>query len=469
MNKLISYLNSVTKRSSLLALTVDSHHMTAARVIRDHNGCRMTKSLTVSLPGESFTGDPKPAGIALAAALRGADIREKHCVVCVPPSWLLSAPVPLPDLEGEALTGFLNLRAEQEFPLPAADLHCAHSLYETSDGRHATLAALPDKRMQALKSLLQAAGLTPLSLSPGLNAGTDSDPAGGHLGFLVVDGHVNVVVFTGSGVAELRSLAADAGTSGGDLHFDANTLDRELRITLGRLPVPVRGNLREALFTGTPAEVAQVRQAVTPALERLGIRVQTKGNDPNLAGAAVTAAQRCLCGLPVTFEFIPPKQGRLHQLTGKLSAKGPRRVALVAGAAILFLTAATWSGRALLEKHLSRQWQSMSAEVAELEDMQTRIRRFRPWTDTRADSLEILNLVTGTFPDSGVIWVSRLEIDEQRKVSVAGFSKGQEPFSSMRRDLLALPQVAEATLEQQRGNDPLQYEIGFQWKGETHD
>ncbi|MDF3130476.1 hypothetical protein P0Y35_14815 [Kiritimatiellaeota bacterium B1221] len=469
MKQIKSYLKPGTGHSSLLALSIDSHQISAARVIRERNGCRMTKSLTISIPGDSFSADPQPAGIALAAALREAGFKEKHCVVCLPPSWLLTASVPLPDLSDEALSGFLSLRAEQEFPLPPSDLHCAHSVYETPEGRRATLVALPDKRMKALKSLLQSAGLSALSLSPGLHAWTENEPSGGRLGFLMIDRHVNLVIFAGNGVAELRALVPDNSEPGGDVHFDAKTLNRELRITLGRLPVNIRNDLRDAVFSGAASEVTQVQQILSPALEALGIRVHQLRNDAHHTGAAVIVARKQLCNLPVPFEFIPPRVGRLQQLTSQLSTRGPRRAALSAGAAVVILCAVFWTARSMIESHLSQQWKSMAREVEALEEIQAELRLFRPWAETNADSLQILNLVTSTFPDQGDLWVSRLEIKDDRKVSLSGFSKQQEAFSAMRQKLMSLPQVADTTLEQQRGHAPLQYEIQFQWSAQRHD
>jgi len=102
--------------------------------------------------------NPERAGQELAAALTAAGIAEKRCVVCVPPGWALTTSTEVPSVGAEDLRGYLELRAEREFPVAAADLRVAHCAYALPDGsRRATLAAIPAKRMEAVSQMLETA------------------------------------------------------------------------------------------------------------------------------------------------------------------------------------------------------------------------------------------------------------------------------------------------------------------------
>lgn len=460
--------------SSLLALTIESHQVVAAQVKRENGGSRLVKSLTISLTPESIVGDPEQAGLTLGSALREAGIPDTRSVVCVPPSWALTASADLPDLDKEELAGYLELRAEQEFPLPPAELHLSHSIFERGADRHATLAALPGKRLQAVQRALEVAGYRPISISLGLDACLEGNRSSGGLNFIANGKHVDVVVCAGGGVAGLRSLTGSPRPLGDGVQLDESTLDREVRITLGRLPEDLRSQLHEARFLGPPEPAGALRDAIAQPLQRLGIRPRAPGEGTGhgmgapRSGAAVAAVRRFLQGQPVTFEFIPPQVSRLRRLSNRLPVRG-HRAALLLVAAVVVLTLAVLAGRGQYERHLSRKWASMEETVSELDGIKEQIRHFRPWFDRTAPSLSILETLTTAFPETGDVWVRTVEIEQNDLVTCTGFAGNQSAFMETRDRLLALDSIEDLQLEQQRGHDPIQFEFSFRWQGGRHE
>ena len=191
---------------SVVAITLEASQMTVAVVRSEgHEGRRVTP-FTVPVGAEEVFRNPEKAGHALASALEAAGVREKRCVVCVPPGWALGASTELPSVSPEDLRGYLELRAEREFSLPPGEMRLAFCPYTLPDGqRRATLAAITGKRLQAVEKLAEAAGgRKAISISLALD-GALADPHP-RLRFHTDAGHTDVIVTAGGGVAALRSL-----------------------------------------------------------------------------------------------------------------------------------------------------------------------------------------------------------------------------------------------------------------------
>ena len=248
-----------------LALTLESGRL-AATLVSPENGGRELFSIPTG--AEAIVADPDKAGKELAEALSAAGVRQRRCVVCVPPGWALTAPADLPEIAAEDLQSFLELRAEREFPISADELRIAHSPYALPDGkRRTTIAAIPSKRMEAVEKMLSVAGCRAVSVSLALDEClAEPKPA---LHFLANGTHTNVIVTAGGGVVSMRSLASPGPLP--ETPFDSAAFYREIRITLGRLPEPIRQQVREARFSGTPASAKRLCDATSDQLLQLGI------------------------------------------------------------------------------------------------------------------------------------------------------------------------------------------------------
>src|SRR5438067_7887768 len=147
------------KPHTALAVTLGSDRIAIDLVRRDEDRGRVAQSLSIAFGAEDVLKTTDKVGTALAEALEAAAIKERRCVVCVPPNWALSASTDLPEVSDEDLRGYLELRAEKEFPIPPSELRLAWCAYHLPDGKQrATLAAIPTRRLDGLNKMLEAAG-----------------------------------------------------------------------------------------------------------------------------------------------------------------------------------------------------------------------------------------------------------------------------------------------------------------------
>ncbi|HWB60478.1 MAG TPA: hypothetical protein VG733_13360, partial [Chthoniobacteraceae bacterium] len=336
MNVNLQELKKRILREAALAITLESDRLSVA-LVSEEKGERDLFSLPIG--SDAVAADPEKAGKELAAALSSAGVRQKKCVVCLPPGWAMTASTELPEIAEEDLRSFLELRAERELPVGAEEVRIGHSPYLLPDGkRRTTLAAVPNRRMEAVEKMLAAAGCRAVSVSLALDECLAEPKPSLH--FLANGTHTSVIVTAGGGVVSMRSLASPGPT--GENAFDPATFYREVRITLGRLPEVIRQQVREAHFGGSPASAKRLCDATSDRLLQLGIESRGCGevNGATVNGvdahgrAAVKAAQCFLRKQPVAFEFVVPEVKQWEVALKRLDLKKRKRMLQIAAAVI---------------------------------------------------------------------------------------------------------------------------------------
>ena len=362
-------LDNLRKRlraRSALAITIESGRVVVSLVRNEETEPQPAPSFALPLGDEELLKDPESAGHQLVAALASAGVRERRCVVCVPAGWALTASTDLPAVAGEDLRGYLELRAEREFSISAAELRLGYSAYALPNGqRRATLAALPRKKIEAIERMLEIARRRASSISLALERCLSQPQAMLH--FLTNGNHTDLVVTAGGGVAGLRSLPGPHASGG--VAFDPAGFCRDVRITLGRLPEPVRQQIRNAEFSGPSADKLcfQTRQD----LLRLGIKsaeCHAAAGVPGAAedaSAAAEAARLKLRGEDVPFEFVVPETKRWQELLQRVDTSR-RRGLLLGAAALVLLPLLLLFIRSEIESHLEARWNAMAGDVADL-------------------------------------------------------------------------------------------------------
>ncbi len=471
-----------------LALTLEADRIAVSlvRLHVDDDGRDVIPVSSVPIGADDVYKNPEKAGGILAAALEAAGLREKRCAVCVPPAWALVASAELPAVAPDDLRGYLELRAEREFPIALSELRLGHSPYTLPDGtRRATLAALPSRRLEAVETMLAAAGRRALSVSLALGdtlAADGGDPAPA-LHFLASPGHTDVIVTAGGGVAALRSLpgpAADTvqpeegssllATETPSAVFDPVAFARDIRITLGRLPQAVSQGVRLARFGGAPESAARLRREIRDNLWRMGI--ETLEDEPaegfSMPDAAnLTAENAAALRLRrdfVPFEFVVFQPHRVEALYTRYNTQFYRRVAAVA-ACVIFLPAFAFFARGQYESHLTSQWEGMRDNVADLDGLQQKIRRFRPWFDPNPVTVQTLEGLFDVFPETGDVWAKSIQVNSAGAVTCTGFAKTQKALIDLTERLRKKPGVSAVTLKNQRSENPIQFTFTCQWGG----
>src|SRR4051812_49364666 len=179
---------------AVLAISLETTEIAVALMRREPNEVRAAASCTVPIGADAAFADPERAGNALMEALEQAKIREKRCVVCVPRRWALTSTAEMPEVEGEDLKAFLELRAEREFSASAGELRLSHSAFTLGDGKqYATLAGIPAKRLEAVQRMLEVAGCRAVSIALGLDRSARLGDNGPALQFIANCDYVDLV------------------------------------------------------------------------------------------------------------------------------------------------------------------------------------------------------------------------------------------------------------------------------------
>jgi len=473
MNWSLTELRARWRIPAVLAVTLQSDRLAVDYVRRENGGSRVLRSMSLARGAAAVLEDPEGTGRDLEKLLGAEGIREHRCVVCVPAGWAMSTATELPEVSAEDLPGFLELRAEREFPLSVGELLLAHSPYDVAGGsRCATVAGLPRLRVEAVRRMLNSAGCRPVSISLGLDPAWAEQSRGDHGGVnvLVNGDHVDLVVVTGGGVAALRSIPSAEGSTEGQSTVRGDRLGRELRITLGRLPSPVRSGLSKVRFIGPPESATAVFDATQSVLHRLGLQglVPARlgpGTESDAAagpGVGVAAAERHLQGRPILFEFVAPETTRWQLFLRRYDTRRHRWMAATVAACVL-LPMLLLLLRARAEASLAAEWKGMQATVTELEDLQGKLRQFRPWFETGIPSVDVLHSLVNAFPETGDLWATRIDLKEDSLVACTGFARNQGVWMEFLDRLGRQPGVAELQVRSVRGDNPLQVDFSFVW------
>jgi hypothetical protein len=455
-------LDAIKKRlrtRSVLAISVESGRILIDVLRNEESRTQVTKSVGLAMGAEALVSDPERVGQALLAQLQAAGIRERKSVVCVPTSWALIAGTEVPDVGADDLRGYLELKAEREFPISVSELKLAYCAYALPEGmRRATVAGVPSKRMAAVERMLAAAGVQPVSLSLGLDGCVPRDSSPSAIHFVANGNHVDVVVGTGGGIALVRSLPSPRDSS----TVDVNGISREVRITLGRLPQGIRNQVREARFGGSPKTAKVLYSGLSGDLGRLGINptLESTGGDTDHPGAAIEAAEHYLRDEPVIFELLPRIPNRWLSLAQRFDSK-QHRIFVAIGAAVLLLPIVTFIVRSRIESGLEKEWAGMRRQVSELESLQQKIRQFRPWFETSPPTLKLMEEIVGAFPEQGDVWAKSVEVGEHGKVTCTGFARSQSALSGLLDRLRERKDFSGVQIQQVRGANPIQFTIGF--------
>jgi hypothetical protein len=447
-----------------LAVTIESGRIAIEFVRREESGDRVVRSFALPIGADMILADPEKAGQELASHLETAGIRERRSVVCIPASWALITSTEVPELGADDLRGYLELKAEREFPIPVADLRLAHCAYALPDGnQRATVAGVPLKRMEAVDRFLAAAGCRAASISLGLDGCVPRNRDEAALHFIANGTHVDLVIAAGGGIAAVRTLPGAARANG--VAFDADSFSREVRITLGRLPDAVRQQVKEARFGGTPATAEELCIEIRQQLRRLGIDsrlLRPEGSNTEHPGAALAAAAQVLRKEPVVFEFLAPQVNRWETVLRKFDDRRRRWIVIAAVAAII-LPVLTYFIRSRMESSLNAEWSAMRGNVAELDALQQRIRQFRPWFEPTPQILQRVEGLTAAFPEGGDVWAKSVQLTDGNKITCTGFAKTQPALMAMLERLRSRPDITEMQVQQVRGENPIQFSFTYKW------
>jgi hypothetical protein len=459
--------------STLLALVFDGAKLEGNVVRRTNGSLKILQSFSAGLKLNPLNSDPELVGREIKNNLEQAGVKERNCIVCVPLTWALAMQVKVPAIPDADIPSFLEIEAERGFPYAPETLLIAQSLCDTTEGEKlASLVAMPRNHMLQLEKALRAAQLKPLSFTLGITAlhSAEADTNRGTLAIAVGENTVDLQITCNSGVAVLRSLDSAIETEGSQRSIDADGLAREVRVTLGQLPMELRGAVNSARLFGSSELAQKFISEIRPKLEAMRMRVDVASTYPadafrsqypvsTTVAPGLSAAARYLTAAYTPFEFLPPKVSAWQQITARVSSRKLGTIG-AAAAVIILATGGAVGAREYKLSKLRSQWVSMETKVKELEDMQTNIRKFRPWFDESFPSLSILRRVTEAFPEQGTVWAKTVEIRNQSQVTCSGTARNSPALTKVLNQL-------HASMDSMRGNSPsIQFTFNFNYSPE---
>jgi len=469
-----------SKYKTILGIAVLPGEISVTQLSREGERVEVQNAFSKPLSLDLFSSDPELAGTELRSCLDEAGIKAKHCIVALPLQMVFHLGVSIPaGLSEEDVESYIHLQAERGFPYSPEDLAIAVSRRGPSgDGREALVSALYSGQLEALRKVCKIAHLTLVGIFPGIAALAEPGGEQSEVRLFARGEQLEMAFLKKGSIVALRSLqfVHEGDQESSESMFDA--VFREFRITLGGLEdfssktlgsVSVYGSpeKRQRLLSGLKGPFEKMDIAVLPGtleIESL-IRGFEKGSGVSLDSLWVAA--RWILGKKPDFDYLPPRRSGFQRLAGKISARGA--LWLASAAAFLFLVAA--SSFLIQYRYLAgleKKWKKIEPGVAEIENVQEKVRNYRMWYYDSSLSLSIMSALTGAFPEKGSVWVRSLEIKGLEKVTCGGEARSNADWLNMLERLRKLEGVEELQVLQVRGDDPLRFSFSFRWKGEPH-
>ncbi|MEY4939401.1 MAG: hypothetical protein RIQ93_1136 [Verrucomicrobiota bacterium] len=465
---MIKKLQMKKRAQSVLGLILTDGQLRACHVTRAKGRPGVVKSATATLTLDLLHPEPELIGREIKNHLDAAGIRERHCVVGIPPRWVMSQHTKVPELGRDDTASFLQIEAEKGFPVDPAQLQIAQSFQRSAAGRYVTQLAVRREQIEQLSAVLKAAGLKAVSFSLGLAVLPEATGAAGRIIVAVDPATVTLLLVVGGGIAAFRTCEGSIESEGGEKIVNGAAVARELRITFEQAPVELRADVRELFLTGETTMVRQLAESLGDWAKAAGLTVK-RGDLPekNLAAEmAEKLAVGWLEGTAPELEFLPPRPTRWAQVMARYSSKRLATAGFtLAAAALVAVLAFGW--QEYQRWSLRSEWAAMQAQVKSLEVVQGRIREFRPWYDTSFRSLSILKRVTECFPENGSVTAKTFEVHGNAAasavVSISGTARDNPSFLRVQELLRKTKEVQGLKIEQIRGKTPMQFTLTFRW------
>jgi len=465
----MSTKKKATKRvPSILGLVLADGQLRVFNVTRTKDRLETVKVTSAPMTLDLLHPEAELVGREIKNHLDAAGIRERHCIVGLPPHWVMSQHAALPELSPEDTSSFLQMEAEKNFPVDPAQLQIARSFQRFTGGTYVTQLAVRREQIDQLSVVLKAAGLKEVSFSLGLAMlpGVISPAgSGGRITIAVEAAGITLLIAAGGGIAAFRTFEAGGESEAGEKLFNASVVARELRITFEQVPAALRSEIRELSLLGDSTMVRQLAETLGDWVKAAQLTiVRSDQPDKNIADEmAEMLASRWLDSTSPDLEFLPPRPGRWAMLLSRYNSKRLTSVGFAAGALVL-LTILAFGRLEIRRWLLQSEWDGMQNQVVALETVQSKIREFSPYYDTSFHSLSILKRVTECFPDNGSVTAKSFELHGTSGVSISGTMRDNAALIRVQEALSKSKEIKDIKIEQIRGKPPImQFTLTIRW------
>jgi hypothetical protein len=456
--------------SSILGLNLTDGQLRACHVVRSKGKYEVVKSASAALSLNLLHPESELVGREIKNHLDAAGIRERHCVVAVPATWMMSQQSQMPELGAEDAASFLQIEAEKGFPIDPAQLQIARSALRTTAGSYVTQLGVRREQLEKLSTALKAAGVKPVGFALGLSVLPGAIAAAGGGGRVIVAVEttgVTLLAAAGGGIAAFRTFEASIESEAGEKIINGAAVARELRITIEQVPADLRLELKQLFLTGDSTMVRQLAESLAGWARNAGLTIISSDlPEKNLAAEiAEQLALRWLEAGTLALDFLPPRPSQFARLMARYTSKRLATAGFAVGAVALIASLAfAWQEYRRWSLHSA--WNAMATQVVALDAVQARIDEFKPWYDTTHRSLTIMMRVTECFPDNGSVTAKSFEVHGNANtiVSISGTARDNASLLRVQEQLRKAKEVQGLKIEQIRGKTPLQFTLTFRWK-----
>jgi hypothetical protein len=453
---------------AIVALSFTDGQLRVAQAAREKGAVAILRTTTANLTLDLLHPEAELVGREIKNHLEAAGIRERHCVVALPPSWVMSQHTKVPELSPEDLAGLLQIEAEKGFPSNPDELQIARSPHRSSESGYVTQLAVRKDQVARLLAVLQSAGLKTVSLSLGLAAlpGVIAPKGSGRMTLVLEPKGARLLISANGGVVAFRTFETTIESEVGENVVNGPALARELRITFEQVPADLRREIHQLSLRGDSRMVGQIAEILGDWAKDSGLTIE-----PNVAAKHPISeeivnhlAERQLKEGGPELEFLPPRPSRWSVMMARYNSK---RLATAgfAAAGVAVLAACAFGWQEYRRWSLRAEWEGMAAQVKDLEGIQDKIREFRPWYDASFRNLAIMKRVVECFPDTGSVTAKTFEIHGPATVSVTGTARDNASLLRTLDQLRQLKEIQGLKIEQIRGKTPAQFTFTFRWVG----
>jgi hypothetical protein len=105
----------------------------------------------------------------------------------------------------------------------------------------------------------------------------------------------------------------------------------------------------------------------------------------------------------------------------------------------------------------------MEPKVTELDEIQSKIRKFRSWYDASQPTLNTLKGISMAFPENDSITAKTMEVRNGQTISISGSARDTRAVVDTANTLSENENITDVKIENMRGS-PVQFSIVFRWQ-----
>ena len=434
----------------VLGLAIGERGVLACELSRAGSGFRAERMAELPYPAGVSPDDAATFGPALREFLKTQRFGARRVVIGLPLKWAVVKTKDVPPASPATLADLLRMQAERDFAMDPSDLALEYvGTPSASAPGTVLLVAVPRKRLDAVTSAAEAAGLSvaAVTLSAAALGQQTGRLTGGEGAVLHVSsgaaelavqhqGHARVLRHLRAPVA-VAEVAAGAGAGTG-----AEAIPDAVPVAPGAAPLTVE--LRQVLSlmpqNGTAAQLnvwdgVGLGDATDRWADALGVSVREQSlsalgvEAADNGGAAGTGGGRFAPAVALALSGLAAEPILPDLLHSRLVARKPSRFGkpLVWGVLIAITVAVAIVAAALDLSGQRREVAEMKAQLAKMQpDVKTaeasiaRTTFAQRWNDQDPRCLRVLSDLAALSPGDGQVWASSLNVQDDGRVTLTG-------------------------------------------------